>query len=153
MKGRPAGLLVGAALLAGCGSAPPPVERAQRDPVAETWYSEAVAQLTAIDRQAESLFEKGKADDAAALIQKGEPLASRVLSVSRPTLAATEAASDLDQLYGRMLLSNRHFGWARLMFQKNLARWKHWQPQSPETERRLKLAQDAISECDRHISE
>jgi hypothetical protein len=78
---------------------------------------------------------------------------ARLLSVPRPTLEAAEAASDLDQLYGRMLLSNRHYGWARLMFQKNLARWKHWQPQTPETSRRFQQAVSAIAECDKHILE
>jgi hypothetical protein len=62
-----------------------------------------------------------------------------------------EEASDLDDLYGRMLLANRHYGGARLLFQKNLARWKHWQPQTPETARRLKQAESAIAECDRHL--
>lgn len=146
-------LAAAALLLTACGPEPAPAPSAPRNAVDETWYRDAVTQLTALDRQAEALFSKGKPDDAAALIQKGEPLATRVLSVSRPTLQATEAASDLDHLYGRMLLSNHRYGWARLQFQKNLARWKHWQPQTPETERRLKLAQASIAECDRHITE
>ncbi len=60
-------------------------------------------------------------------------------------------ASDLDDLYGQMLLSNRNYGWARLFFQKNLARWKTWKPQTPDTAARLKAAQDNIAECDRRI--
>lgn len=104
-----------------------------------------------MNREANRLFQGGQSDQAAALIEKGEPLMKRLLSVSRPTLAATEAASDLDDLYGRMLLSNRHYGWARLQFQKNLARWKNWKPQTEETARRLKQAESAIAECDRHI--
>jgi hypothetical protein len=64
-----------------------------------------------------------------------------------------EAAGDLDQLYGTMLLNNRHYGWARMMFQENLARWKHWRPATDESQRRLKQAEDAIAECDRHIVE
>jgi hypothetical protein len=86
-------------------------------------------------------------------MKKGESLSARLLAVPRPTLAATEAASDLDQLYGQMLLSNRKYGWARLQFQKNLARWKHWRPQTPETARRLRQAESAIAECDRRIGE
>jgi hypothetical protein len=62
-----------------------------------------------------------------------------------------EAASDLDDLYGRMLLSNQHYVWAQTLFQKNLARWKYWQPQTPETARRMKQAEDAIAECERGI--
>jgi hypothetical protein len=64
-----------------------------------------------------------------------------------------EAVADLDELYGRMLLSNRNYGWARLQFQKNLARWKNWQPQTPETARRLKLAASQIDECDRRLAQ
>ena len=78
---------------------------------------------------------------------------SRLLTVSQPSLEATIAASDLDQLYGRMLLANRHYGWARLQFQKNLARWKHWQPRTADVAARQQQAEDAIAECDRHIVE
>jgi hypothetical protein len=37
------------------------------------------------------------------------------------------------------------------MFQKNVARWKLWQPASEETQRRLKIAQAGVAECDKHI--
>ena len=136
-------------LLQGCASSPP----LGRDPTKAAWYGETTADLIALNHNAESLFADHHADQAAALIEKGEPLASRLLSVAHPTLAATEAASDLDHLYGRMLLSNRHYGWARLLFQKNLSRWKHWQPPTPDTARRLKQAESAIAECDRHLGE
>ena len=135
--------------LAGCASAP----QRPGDPTQEAWYGETVEQLAPLVRAADASFANHKPDEAAALIQKAEPMAKRVVSVPRPTLEAVQAASDLDDLYGRMLLSNRHYGWARLLFQKNLARWKHWQPSTPDTARRLKQAQDAIAECDRHIAE
>jgi hypothetical protein len=64
-----------------------------------------------------------------------------------------EAASDLDDLYGRMLLRNRHYGWARSFFQKNAVRWKAWKPQTAETERRRQVAISAVAECDRHLPE
>ena len=136
-------------LLAGCGppSAPPkPV-----DPTQEPWYGETVQELAVLDRQAESAFAKGNSDEAAAAIARGQPLENRLLTASRPTLAATEAVSDLDRLYGRMLLANRHYGWARLMFQKNLARWRTWRPENPESEKRLQQAKDDIAECDPHL--
>jgi hypothetical protein len=136
-----------------CAPAPPPVAPVQRDPTTERWYGQTVDELAAMNRQAEDFFQKGKGDEAAALIEKGEPLSSKLLSVPQPTLAATEAASDLDQLYGQMLLSNKNYGWARLLFQKNVARWKHWMPQTAETASRLKQAESAIAECDRRISE
>jgi hypothetical protein len=147
MRILPAAAIV---LLSGCGSAPAPGER---DEIKQSWYGQTVVQLAAINRQAESSFQNGQPDQAAALIQKGEPLQSRLLSVNRPTLEAMEAVSDLDDLYGRMLLSNHHYGWARLFFQKNVARWKHWNPQTEETARRLKDADAEIAECDKHLTE
>jgi hypothetical protein len=105
-----------------------------------------------VNRQASELIHRGKSAEAAALIVKGEALSKRLISVPRPTLAATMAASDLDELYGRMLYSNRNYGWARLMFQKNLARWKYWEPRTPETEQKLKQAEADIAECDRHMT-
>ena len=141
--------LLAAALLTGCEPAPAP----RHDAVQESWYKQTVDELAEMNREAVSDFERGKYDQAAALIEKGQPLMKRLLSVPRPTLEATEAVSDLDDLYGRMLLANRHYGWARLLFQKNLARWKHWQPPNAEAARRLKQAESAIAECDRHIIE
>jgi hypothetical protein len=121
------------------------------DPTSQAWYKHTVEQLAAMNRDADRLFQTGKPDDASALIQKGEPMVKRLMDVSHPTLDALQAASDLDDLYGRMLLSNRHYGWARLMFQKNVARWKHYEPSTPDTQRRMKLALEEIDECDRHI--
>ena len=135
--------------LAGCSQeTPPPL-----DATKEAGYRDAVEQLAALVRQADAAFANHKPDDAAALIKRAELLAKRVISVPHPTVEAAQAASDLDDLYGRMLLSNRHYGYARLLFQKNLARWKYWQPPTPDSARRLKQAQDAIAECDRHIAE
>ncbi len=146
-------ILMAAAILAGCGPAPGPVEQAKIDPAQEAWYGNAVEQLASMDRQAQGLLQRGKADEAAAIITAGEPWATRLLSAPRPTLRAMEAVSDLDDLYGRMLLANHNYGWARIMFQKNLARWKTWKPQTDETAHRLKLAEAAIAECDRRLVE
>ena len=136
-----------AGLLAGCAAAPPPA----RDVTKETWYGQAVAQAAQMNREAEDFFKTGKSDQAAARIQEAQPIVDRLLAAPNPTLAAEEAASDLDDLYGRMLLSNRHYAWARLMFQKNQARWKRWKPQTDNTARRLNQAETAIAECDKHI--
>ena len=142
-------VVLAVSFLASCEQTPAP----PRDATKEPWYRDAIGQLTAMNREADSAFAGGKSDQAAALIEKGQPLVTRLLAVPNPTLEAGVAASDLDDLYGRMLLSNRHYGFARLLFQKNLARWKHWQPQTPETARRLHQAESAIAECDRHILE
>jgi len=141
--------IMAAALLSGCGSAPPPVG----DAVEPAWYGQTVGQLTELNRSAERFFQDGESDQAAAAIEKGEPLVNRLLNVPKPSLAAVEAASDLDDLYGRMLLSNRHYAWAITLFEKNRSRWKNWTPQTPETARRLKQAETAIEECDRQMAE
>jgi len=141
-------LILAIVTLAGCG---PAANSAARDETKESWYPSAVAQLAQIARDANNAFEQHKGDQAAALIEKGTPIENRVLRVNHPTLDAEIAASDLDDLYGRMLLSNRHFGWARLMFQKNLARWKHWTPETPDTIARRQHAQAQIDECDKNI--
>ncbi len=148
-------LLILVVVLAGCAPAPAPAPppKAAVDPVTEAWYGVAGTELAAVNREAEGLLREGKDDQAATAITKGQALAARLLAAPRPTLAAMEAASDLDQLYARMLLSNRNYGWARLTYQKNASRWKNWRPQTGETARRLKLAQDGIAECDRRIAQ
>jgi hypothetical protein len=143
-------VVIAALLLTGC--APSPAPAPAPDVTTETWYKQAVGQLAATARTAGESFANGKADDAAAMIEKGESLESQVLAVPRPTLAAMEAASDLDDLYGRMLLSNQHYEWALFLFQKCSARWKYWQPRTEETTRRLKLAEDEIAECNRRMT-
>ena len=142
-----------AALLAACAPAPAPAPKPPPDPVTEDWYGPVTAQLAAMNREAEGLLRDGKGDRAAAVITKGQALASRLLAAPRPTLGAMEAASDLDQMYADMLLGNQNYGWARLAYQKNASRWKNWRPQTPETARRLKLARDGIAECDRRMGQ
>ncbi len=106
-----------------------------------------------MNRQAQTLLAAGKSDEAAALITMAEPLENRLLAAPQPTLAAMEAASDRDDLYGRMLLANHNYGWARMTFQKNAVRWKIWKPQTAETVRRRKLAESAMDECDRLMAQ
>ena len=140
--------VIAALLLTGCSPAPAP----PHDVTTEAWYKQAVTQLEANAHGADQAFANGKADDAAALIEKGEPLETQVLGVPRPTLAAMEAATDLDDIYARMLFSNQHYEWAMFVFQKCSARWRYWQPQTEETARRLKLAKDEIAECNRRMT-
>lgn len=140
-----------AAFLAGCAPAPAPVEPPKPDPTTQAWYAQTTIELAALNHAAAAFLKHRQLDRAASLITKGQPLQSRLLSVPHPTLAAMESASDLDDLYGRSLLANRHDGWARLVFQKNLVRWKNWQPATPNTLRRLDQAKAAIAECDRRL--
>lgn len=140
-------------LLTGCAAPPPRVDQAKHDPAREAGYQEAVEQLTALNREAEALWKRGKSDQAAAAMTRGQSLQARLLAVPQPKLEALIAVSDLDDLYARMLLSNGHDGWARLLFQKNLIRWKMWKPQTADTARRLRETQARIAECDRHLKQ
>jgi hypothetical protein len=145
-----------AMVLLACGCAPAPVAppvTTPPDPTADASYAKDAAELARMVGEASDLYRKGRADDAAAIITSAQPVQARLLSAPRPTLAAMEAASDLDHLYGTMLIGNRHFGWARLLFQKNQVRWKTWRPQTAETVRRRQQAETAIADCDRRIAE
>ena len=145
--------LLAALLLTGCGTAPAPKAVEKPDPTKSADYVKAVEQLAAMNREAEADYKAGESDEAAKIMEQEKPLVTLVLQVPQPTLPATEAAADLDQLYGTMLLKNRHYGWARILFQGNLARWKHWRPETPDSLRRVKEAEAGIAECDRHLLE
>ncbi len=137
-----------AVVLSACSTAPK-----QQDPTTSATYRKDVQELAQLAHQADDAFKAGKSDDAAALIEKAQPVMKRVLEVPRPTLDAALAASDIDDLYGRMLFSNHHYGWAQMMFQKNLSRWKHWDPPNEETARRLKQAESEIAECTKKMEQ
>jgi hypothetical protein len=138
-------------LLTGC-AAPRRVEQPKPDPTHEAVYAAAIEQLAALNREAANLLKLGRSDQAAAAIMKGQPLQARLLAAPQPTLAAMEAVADLDELYARMLLANHHDGWARMLFQKNIVRWKTWKPQTDETTRRLRQAEDWVAQCDRQLA-
>src|SRR5947209_7250784 len=111
-------------IFAACAPAPPPmVEKPKPDPVTEEWYGRTVDELAGLNREAEKLLRAGKRDDAGSVVAKGQDLEKRLLAAPRPSLAAMEASSDLDDLYGRILIANNNVGWARLVYQKNLVRW------------------------------
>jgi len=142
-----AGVLLAAMLfLAGCGASPQS-EKARPDPTREAVYGDTVQRLAALDRQAEDLFKHGHHEEAAAAVMKGQPIEAKLLAAPHPTLAAMEAISDLDDLYARMLFSNHREVWARTLYEKNAMRWKLWKPQTADTMRRLRQAQDGIAAC------
>ena len=146
-------LLVPLLLAAACQGPSTSENQAKFDPTKEPRYAETVERLSAIVRDAEAAFKDGKADQAADLIQKGQTWTTELLSAAHPTLPAIKAVSDLDDLYARMLVSNRHYGAARMLYQKNLARWKAWPEQNDDTARLRKQAEAGIAECDRKMTE
>lgn len=144
-------LVILAVALSACSPAPPRAIQPKPDPAKEAWYGETISQLAAMVREAGTALGRGALDQASAIVTKGQPLIHNLLSVPHPTLPAMEAVSDLDQIYGQLLLGNRHYVWARVLFQKNLTRWTLWQPQTPDTLRRREIARAAVAECDRQI--
>src|SRR5688572_13619316 len=124
---------------------------AKANPVEEAWYGEVLGQAKDLHGKAAKLLQEGKKDEAAAALKRAEPLVQRLLTVPSPTVEAAVAASDIDQLYARMLARNRHYGWARMVFQKDAARWRNWTPQTEESLRRRKMAEAGMAECDRAI--
>jgi Flp pilus assembly protein TadD len=144
-------LLLLALLSAGCGGPSGSSPAPKADPTTEAWYPQTTERLANMDRAADQLFQAGRNDEAAAIVQSALPMQTRLLAAPRPTLEAMQAIADLDRIYGKMLVSNGYFGEARLLFQKNITRWKTWKPQTPDTERRLKEANTDIAECDKHM--
>ena len=140
-----------AVLSIGCTPAPQPAP--QPDVTTEAWYGAAVAEMKAGNDEAQRALKGGDRDEASRLILAAEKTGQRLLAPPHPTLQAMEAVSDAEDLHAGMLVASKNYGWARLQFQKNLVRWKYWQPQTESTGRRLKQAQMAIAECDRYIKE
>ena len=62
-------------------------------------------------------------------------------SVSAPLAKLAEVAApavppaDLDDLYARLLLRNRHYVPARTLYQKNVYRWKNWKSPTSDSAR------------------
>ena len=139
-----------AALCWSCAPAPPPPP-VNADPTADSSYGRSVDQLAALTKQAEALVAAGRPDDASPIVQRAQAIQAKLLTAPRPTLEAMEAASDLDDLYGRMLMANHQYGWARDFFQKNAVRWKAWKPQTPETEKRRADALARVRECEQKM--
>ncbi len=147
-------LTAAAAATIACGPAPQTAKdlpKPEADETAKPWYAQSAIQLAAANERIRGLLGAGKFKEAAVAISETQPLADKLLSVPRPTLEGMEAASDHDELYGRMLLHDGRAGWARMTFQKNLVRWRNWKPRTTETEARAKAAAAAVADCDRRM--
>ncbi|HEX3748890.1 MAG TPA: hypothetical protein VHW09_33430 [Bryobacteraceae bacterium] len=143
--------LLAATLLAGCGAPLRQSQPSTTDTTSSPAYSEATQHLAGLDRAAAQYFQAGNAQEAEAIVSSALPVQTRLLAAPRPTLEAMEAVADLDRVYGKILISNGYIADARMLFQKNVTRWKTWKPQTDETARRLKEATADIAECDKHM--
>lgn len=152
MRGSHAVLQVAVLALSACAPPAPQVEQPEPDAAVQAAYVDAVSELTRINREVEDLMRRGRREEAAQAITRGQPLQARLLDAPHPPLAAMQAISGLDDAYARVLLAKGHDGWARMLFQKNVARWKRWEPKTPEVARRLRQAEQGIAECDRRLS-
>jgi hypothetical protein len=128
------------------------VEPAPPDPAQEPWFAATISELQALNRKAEEAFDAGSIEAAGELVTQGQPLSNRLLAVPRLTFPAMKAVSDLDYLYGQLLLRKRHDGWARLLFQKDVVRWRSWKPQTEETRAMLQRAEAAMAKADQSLS-
>lgn len=144
-------LVIAAVLLAGCGPSATQSQVPKVDPTTDPAYTEATQHLANLDRAAAQYFQAGNSQEADAIVTSALPIQTRLLAAPHPTLEAMEAVADLDRVYGKILISNGYYADARMLFQKNITRWKTWKPQTPETERRLKEATADIAECDKHM--
>lgn len=122
------------------------------DPTRQPEYRAAIERLHTLNTEARQHYAAGRRKEAAALVNEGEEYSKQLLAANRPSLSAMEAVSDRDALYADMLFANRHFGHARQMYQRNVARWKHWRPQTDASRQRLADAEAAISRCDQAIA-
>lgn len=140
--------------MAGCTpNAPPPAPDLTRAaPERTPAYTAWVAELARLRVEIAALQREGRRDESARRLALAQQVAARLLAVPRPTLDGMKAVSALDELYARILLADGHIGWARLLFQKNAARWRTWSPATPESEKLRMEAEAGIAECDRRLT-
>lgn len=119
------------------------------DPLQNADYRTSLERVQALNRQAYEHWRNGERDAAAQLLKQAQPLVQQLLESRRPPLAAFEAASDFDQLYAQLLMANRHFPWARQIFMTDVVRWRNWKPETDDTVRRRKAAEEGVAACDK----
>lgn len=142
------GLMLAVSLWVSC-AAPNKQAPPAADPLQSPEYRATLEQVQTLNQRAQEHWQKGERDPAAQLLKQAQPLVQRLLESRRPPLAAFEAASDFDQLYANMLMSNRHFPWARQMFMTDVVRWRNWKPETEDTVRRRKVAEAGVAACDK----
>ncbi|MCZ2154761.1 MAG: hypothetical protein LC114_12810 [Bryobacterales bacterium] len=138
-------------VLCGCTTRNAPAVLPPADPMMDADYRAALDQLRALNAQAQEHWRNGEKALAAQALKEAQPLAKELLDVRRPSKEAYEAVSDFDQLYATVLLANGHTVWARQIFMTNAARWRNWNPQTEDTKRRLREAEQGAAEADKKM--
>lgn len=121
------------------------------DPMQKASYREALDQLRHWNAEALAHWQKGETALAAAALKQAQPLSKELLDARRPPREVYEAVSDFDQLYATVLLSKGHTVWARQIFMTNAARWRNWKPETEDTRRRRREAEQGASEADKKM--
>lgn len=139
------------AALCACTPRDTPVLAPPADPMEKASYRETLEQLRSWNAEALKHWQSGDKALAAAALKQGQPLAKELLEARRPPLEVFEAVSDFDQLYAKVLLSNGHTVWARQLFMTDAVRWRNWKPETKDTIRRRREAEQGVAEADRKM--
>lgn len=111
-----------------------------------------LSELEGANRTAWDLFRQGQRTAAGDIVGRTDALSINLIGGDpSPSLAIMRAVSDHDELYGRLLMANHHWGHARHIIAKIENRWRLWQPQDDETRQRRAAAVALMRECDRHL--
>lgn len=140
-----------ALLLASCGSpARPPQAAAPK--IDRAAQRARLAELENANRAARELFDKGDRTAAGDIVGRTDAMAIALIGGDpSPSIEILRAVSDHDELYGRLLMANRHWGHARHILAKIENRWRLWQPQDDESRQRRAGALALMLECEKRM--
>lgn len=140
-----------ALLLAACGS-PARAPQAAAPKIDRAAQRARLAELENANRAARELFDKGDRAAAGEIVGRTEAMAIALIGGDpSPSIEIMRAVSDHDELYGRLLMANRHWGHARHILAKIENRWRLWQPQDDESRKRRSGAITLMRECEQHM--
>lgn len=138
-------------VLAGCESRPDPKQQAGPQ-IDRSAQRAKLAELEGANRQAWEHFRKHERTAAGDIVGRTDALSNNLIGGDpAPSIEIMRAVSDHDELYGRLLMANRHWGHARHIIAKIENRWRLWQPQDDESRKRRQAAIELMRECDRNL--
>jgi tetratricopeptide (TPR) repeat protein len=107
--------------------------------------------ISKLNRAGRLFLDAGDRNAAGQCVTRAVPQVAAILKTVRPSLYAFHLAADHDDLYGDMLFGNRHWGEARDFYQKNVIRFKNWDPPTDYTRKRLAQAQEKVKACEKKM--